>query len=189
MQKLCLLSIINFALLVCLLSITSCSSSVSPTEKPISIEMSDSEYEPMNDYFERLLATFSGSSRVELSEEMVDELFPAKEIPADKLSWFLESYDDVTVEAIKGIRFNNNDILIFYFYSTEVSDKIVLEHVTININMYGRPLIPPLDVYEYSGSYVVDDGFGVIAYSFYGSEMDDIIVDIASDAKVSPNDS
>ena len=134
-------------------------------------------------------ASFFESPYIAQSGKPIDELFPAKEIPADELSWFLESYDDVTIEAIKGMRFNNSDILIFYFYSAEVSDETVQEHVTININMYGSPLIPPSDVYEYSGTTEVGDGFGVIAYSFYGSEMDDIIAEIASYAKVSRDDS
>lgn len=142
----------------------------------------------MNDYIERLQAAFSESPRVAQSGKPVDELFPAKEIPEDELSWFLKSYDDVTVEAIKGVRFHNSDILFVFFYSAEVPDKTVSEHVTININMYGRPLIPPPDVYDYSGSRVTGNGFGIIAYSFSGSEMDNIIVEIAEAARDARDD-
>jgi len=133
----------------------------------------------MNEYLNRFSAFFSENSNETLSEKQVDELFPAEEIPPDQLSWFLESREDVTVHACKGIQFDNDDILIVYFYDAEVPDKKVSEYVTINIEMYGSPLIPPPNVYEYSGSRAIGDGFGVMAYSFYGSDMDDMIADIA----------
>lgn len=146
-------------------------------KESIVIDVSDSSYEPMNDYIERLPAAFYEIPHLRRSRKPLNELFPAKEIPAEELSWFLASRDDVTVQACKGIRFANDDILIVYFYDSDVSDKTVLEYVEINIDMYGRSLIPPAE--QYSGTWGVSNGFGVVAYSFYGNEMDDIIADVA----------
>ncbi len=182
MHKLLILYRNTLSFLICFLLFAGCSASIAHDEVRV-IEITDSEYEPMSDYIKRLQVAFSESPRVAQSGKPVDELFPAKEIPEDKLSWFLESYEDVTVEGIKGIRFNNSDILIVFFYSAEVPDETVSEHITININMYGHPLIPPPNVYKYSGRSEVGDGFGVIAYSFSGSEMDSIILGIAFDAR------
>lgn len=178
MHKLRVFSFYTFALLICLL--IGCAPAA-PVNEPVSIEVSESSYEPMNDFLERFQAAFSESSRV--ADKPVDELFPAEEIPADELSWFLESYEDVTVKACKGLRFDNDDILIAFFYDTEVLNDTLLEHITININMYGSPLIPPPEVKEYGGNCMVDDGFGVIAYSFSGSNMDQLIADIAFDSR------
>ena len=172
------INILIFTILMILffsLPFTGCSLFDSTNEVPVSIDISDSEHEMMNDYIAYLPEAFS-------ERKTVDKLFPATEIPADELSWFLKSNDNVTVDAIKGMRFHNDDILIVFFYSTEISDASVMEHITININMYGSPLIPPPDVNEYSGSSALDTGFGVIAYSFSNSEMAQIITDIALDA-------
>jgi hypothetical protein len=137
----------------------------------------------MNEFVKDFQAAFSESSHEDLSEKPIDELFPAEEIPADKLSWFLEGKEDVTVYACKGIRFNNGDILIAFFYEAEVPDDTVISYITIDIEMYGSPLIPPPNIHEYTGGSAVGDGFGVIAYSFSESEMDQLLIDIAFEAK------
>ena len=178
-----ILSVSAFMILICFSLFAGCSPPGSADEVPISIDISDSKYEPMNDYIERLPEAFSESPHVAQSRKSVNELFPATEIPADELSWFLECDDDVTVKAIKGIRFNNDDILIVFFYSTEISDETVLEHAAININMHGSPLIPPPNVYEYNSSSAFNNGFGVIAYSFSKIDMEQIIANIARDAR------
>lgn len=146
-------------------------------KESVIIEVSDSPYEPMNDYMKRLGAAFYEVPHSTQTKKPLNDLFPAKEISADELSWFLEGKDDLTLLACKGIRFANDDILIVYFYNTELPDEIVSEYIAISIDMYGRSLIPPAE--QYSGYGARSDSFGVMTYSFYGNEMDDIIGDVA----------
>lgn len=182
MQKIRVLSVSLLTFLICILLIAGCNPST-PDRVDVSIEISESSYEPMNDFLRDFRVAFSESSRVALSKKPIDELFPAKEIPADELSWFLESREDITLKACKGIRFDNGDILIVFFYDAEGLDATVSECVAINISMYGSPLIPPPNVYEYSGSGGIGDGFGVITYSFSGSDMEQLVAEIARDTR------
>lgn len=146
-------------------------------KESVVIEVSDSPYELMNDYLKRLPVAFYEVPHSRQAKKPLNDLFPAKEIPADELSWFLEGKDDLALLACKGIRFANDDVLIVYFYDTELPDEIVSEYIAISIDMYGRSLIPPAE--QYSGYGARSDSFGVMAYSFYGNEMDDVIGDIA----------
>ena len=54
MKKLRVLTKVTFSLLICFMLLAGCNSSASTDKVPVSIDISDSEYEPMNEYIERL---------------------------------------------------------------------------------------------------------------------------------------